>query len=161
MLVAHRVRRRGVVAEQRRARHVSPWVWAMLQALRFAAGIAILLFGVRMFLAEIVPAFRGLSERVLPGTRPALDIPVTFTKCADRGHGRVHRLHDRLPVLLGVFAARRLVRARAAHDHAVLRRWRRRRVRQRGAGWRGAVFGGVLNGLVLAFGQWITWGLYG
>ena len=28
------------------------------------------------------------------------------------------------------------------------------------AGWRGAVFGGLLNGLVLAFGQWIGWGLY-
>ena len=28
------------------------------------------------------------------------------------------------------------------------------------AGWRGAVFGGILNGLILAFGQWIGWGLY-
>jgi PTS system ascorbate-specific IIC component len=28
------------------------------------------------------------------------------------------------------------------------------------AGWRGALFGGVLNGILLAFGQWISWGLY-
>lgn len=28
------------------------------------------------------------------------------------------------------------------------------------AGWRGAVFGGVLNGVVLAVGQWVFWGVF-
>jgi len=37
-------------------------VWAILQGLRFAAGITILLYGVRLFLGEIVPAFRGISQ---------------------------------------------------------------------------------------------------
>ncbi len=57
---------------------LSPWVWAILVGLRFAGGIAILLFGVRMFLGEIVPAFKGFSDRVIPGTRPALDAPTVF-----------------------------------------------------------------------------------
>ncbi|MCP9947502.1 PTS ascorbate transporter subunit IIC [Actinomadura madurae] len=57
---------------------LSPWVWALLVGLRFAGGIAILLFGVRMFLGEIVPAFKGFSDRVIPGTRPALDAPTVF-----------------------------------------------------------------------------------
>ncbi|MFD0853046.1 PTS transporter subunit IIC, partial [Actinomadura adrarensis] len=57
---------------------LSPWVWALLVALRFAGGIAILLFGVRMFLAEIIPAFKGFSDKVIPGTRPALDSPTIF-----------------------------------------------------------------------------------
>jgi len=37
-------------------------VWAILQGLRFAAGITILLYGVRLFLGEIVPAFRGILK---------------------------------------------------------------------------------------------------
>src|SRR5581483_5754620 len=57
---------------------MNPWVWGVVQSLKFAAGIAILLFGVRMFLAEVVPAFKGISDRVIPGARPALDCPTVF-----------------------------------------------------------------------------------
>lgn len=151
----------AVVAEQMAGATVLPWVWAILQALRFAAGIAILLFGVRMFLTEIVPAFRGLSERALPGTRPALDIPVTFTKAPTAVMLGFVVSTIVFLILMGVFAAAGwfvLVPpmimlffgggAGGVFGNAV-------------AGWRGAVFGGVLNGVVLAFGQWIGWGLYG
>ena len=31
-------------------------------------------------MAEIVPAFRGISQKLLPGSRPALDIPTVFPK---------------------------------------------------------------------------------
>ena len=50
----------------------------VLQALIFVAGIQILLQGVRMFLGEIVPAFKGISEKLVPGARPALDIPIFY-----------------------------------------------------------------------------------
>src|SRR5699024_12568941 len=80
MLIAVLFADAGVIQEQMADAALLPGVWAVLQALRFAAGIAILLFGVRMFLAEIVPAFEGLSEEVLPGTKPALALPVTFTR---------------------------------------------------------------------------------
>ncbi|TCJ15611.1 PTS ascorbate transporter subunit IIC [Rubrobacter taiwanensis] len=53
-------------------------VFAILQGLGFVAGMLVLLQGVRMLLAEIVPAFRGIGEKVIPGARPALDVPVIF-----------------------------------------------------------------------------------
>jgi PTS system ascorbate-specific IIC component len=53
-------------------------IFAMLQALGFTAGVLVLLYGVRMLIAEIVPAFKGIAERVVPGAKPALDVPVIF-----------------------------------------------------------------------------------
>jgi len=53
-------------------------VFAILQALGFTAGVLVLLQGVRMLIAEIVPAFKGIAERVIPGAKPALDCPVIY-----------------------------------------------------------------------------------
>lgn len=53
-------------------------IYLIMSGLKFAAGIAIVLFGVRMFLAAIIPAFEGISTRLLPGARPALDDPVFY-----------------------------------------------------------------------------------
>lgn len=56
----------------------SPLTYAIVQALTFAAGVLILLQGVRMFLGEIIPSFRGIALKVVPGAIPALDCPVVF-----------------------------------------------------------------------------------
>jgi PTS system ascorbate-specific IIC component len=53
-------------------------VFTIIQALTFTAGVLILLQGVRMLLAEIVPAFKGFADVVVPGARPALDCPVIY-----------------------------------------------------------------------------------
>lgn len=53
-------------------------VYAFLQAVQFVVGVYVLLSGVRLLLAEIVPAFRGIALKVVPDAKPALDCPVLF-----------------------------------------------------------------------------------
>src|SRR2546428_6969554 len=50
----------------------------LFNALNFGVGVAIILLGVRTIIGEIVPAFAGIAERVVPGALPALDCPVSF-----------------------------------------------------------------------------------
>ncbi len=48
------------------------------QGLSFGVAVAVILFGVRTILGELVPAFQGIAERVVPGAIPALDAPIVF-----------------------------------------------------------------------------------
>ncbi|WUI03427.1 PTS ascorbate transporter subunit IIC [Spirillospora sp. NBC_00431] len=139
---------------------LSEWVWALLVGLRFAGGIAILLFGVRMFLGEIVPAFKGFSDKVIPGTRPALDAPTVFPVAPTAVMVGFVASTGVFLVCLGVFAGAGwftlappmimlfFVGGAAGLFGNVV------------AGWRGAVLGGVISGLILAIGQAVTWDLF-
>ena len=53
--------------------------FSLMTALNFVAGILVLLQGVRMFLGEIVPAFKGFSDKIVPGAKPALDVPIFYS----------------------------------------------------------------------------------
>ena len=48
------------------------------QGLTFGAGLIIMLQGVRMLIAQIVPAFKGISEKLVPDALPAFDCPIIF-----------------------------------------------------------------------------------
>jgi len=66
----------GSMGEMFSGRHFV--VVSFIQATWFAGGCYIILAGVRMMLSEIVPAFKGIADRVVPGAIPALDCPVIF-----------------------------------------------------------------------------------
>lgn len=54
-------------------------IYGVVQSLTFVAGIAVVLTGVKMFIGEMVPAFRGISSKIVPNAVPALDCPILFT----------------------------------------------------------------------------------
>lgn len=66
----------GGIEEMFSGRHIL--VVSLIQATWFAGGCYVILAGVRMLLSEIVPAFKGIADRVVPGAIPALDCPVLF-----------------------------------------------------------------------------------
>ena len=46
--------------------------------LNFGAGLLVMLYGVRLLINQIVPAFQGIAEKVVPGAKPAFDVPILF-----------------------------------------------------------------------------------
>ncbi|XJZ26650.1 PTS ascorbate transporter subunit IIC [Bacillota bacterium Lsc_1132] len=58
-------------------------IFSLMQAITFAAGVYVILAGVRMLISEIVPAFKGIADKVVKDAKPALDIPIVFPFAAN------------------------------------------------------------------------------
>ena len=54
------------------------FTFVFTHAIYFGVGVTIMLQGVRMLIAEIIPAFKGIADKFVPGAIPALDCPVIF-----------------------------------------------------------------------------------
>ena len=52
--------------------------YAIKQGFMFGAGLIVMLSGVRMLINQIVPAFKGISEAIVPNAIPAFDCPILF-----------------------------------------------------------------------------------
>jgi PTS system ascorbate-specific IIC component len=130
--------------------------YALLQGFTFGAGISIILYGVRLIIGELVPAFRGVSKVLVPGAKPALDCPIIFPYAptavvigfissfigfvigmliiGGAGWGVV------IPNMITVFFPGA---AAGVYGNST-------------GGWKGAILGGAIMGIMLAFGQLIT-----
>lgn len=131
-------------------------VFSFLQGMTFAVGIAVLLTGVRMVLGEIVPAFRGIAMKIVPGAKPALDCPIVFDYAPTAvlvGFISAFVVFMICMVVFGAIGWAVIVPPMimlffpggtcGVFGNAT-------------GGMRGAILGGVLMGLFLAFGQAIT-----
>ncbi len=131
-------------------------VYALMQGFVFAVGITVLLVGVRMVLGEIVPAFRGIALKIVPGARPALDCPIVFDYAPTAvlvGFLSAFVVFMICMVVFGAIGWAVIVPPMimlffpggtcGVFGNAV-------------GGVRGAILGGVILGLFLAFGQAIT-----
>jgi PTS system ascorbate-specific IIC component len=131
-------------------------VFSLIQGLAFAVGIAVLLVGVRMVLGEIVPAFRGIALKIVPGAKPALDCPIVFDYAPTAvlvGFVSAFAVFMVCMVIFGAIGWAVIVPpmimlffpggATGVFGNVT-------------GGLRGAILGGVILGLFLAFGQAIT-----
>lgn len=131
-------------------------IHALVQGLTFGAGISVMLYGVRMIIGELVPAFRGIAKRLVPGAKPALDCPIVFPYAPTAvllgfvgaflaflvwmfvftavGWGVV------IPPMIMLFFPGG---AGGVFGNST-------------GGWKGAILGGVICGTLLAFGQLIV-----
>ncbi|GHH49587.1 PTS ascorbate transporter subunit IIC [Streptomyces candidus] len=51
---------------------------SVMQGLQFGIAVAVILFGVRTILGELVPAFQGIANKLVPKAVPSLDAPIVF-----------------------------------------------------------------------------------
>lgn len=54
-------------------------VFSLMTALKFAVGVTIVYSGVRMILGDLIPAFQGITQKIIPNAVPAVDCAVFFT----------------------------------------------------------------------------------
>ncbi|MEZ0346142.1 MAG: PTS ascorbate transporter subunit IIC [Infirmifilum sp.] len=135
---------------------LNPVVWAFLRGIYFAVSIVVLLTGVRMFIAEIVPAFRGFAQKIIPGARPAVDCPVVFPQAPT---AVVIGFVSGLIVFL-IFMAIFLATGYAIIVPPMIMLFfpggAAAVFGNRTGGWKGAVLAGAINGAFLAIGQAVT-----
>lgn len=137
-------------------------VFPMVQAFTFTAGMSILMTGVRMFLAEITAAFVSISERFIPNSRPALDVPTVFPYAPTAVI--VGFLSAYAAGLIGVFVMVMfkfpVVIIPAAHI-CFFSGGTAGVFGNSTGGWRGAVAGSFVVGLLLAFLPTVLYPIYG
>lgn len=55
------------------------WIlFSIFAGFKFAGGLAVVIYGVRMLLGELVPAFNGIANALVPGAVAGLDYPTVF-----------------------------------------------------------------------------------
>ncbi len=131
-------------------------VYAVIQGLTFALGIAILLFGVRMVIAEIVPAFRGFAMRIVPDAKPALDCPIVFDYAPTAVLIGFLSASVAFGVIMVILGATKLAIVVPPLIMLFFPGGAGGVFGNSTGGVRGAVVGGLILGTILALGQWLV-----
>jgi len=136
-------------------------LYAITLGIIFAAGVFVILQGVRLILAEIVPAFKGISEKLIPGARPALDCPVVFPYAPNAVLiGFFSSFIGGIVGMVGLIAAGGIIILPGVVPHFFCGATAGVFGNARG-GVRGAVLGAFVNGLLLTFAPLLLMPLLG
>lgn len=152
----------GYLSEVATKAGYNPIIYILVESLTFAVGFSILMAGVRMIIAELIPAFKGIAEKIVPGAMPALDCPLFFP------YGQVSMAYGGLIGMLAmvltslIFSGFRypyfiFAPTMSAWFHGATgavygnKYW----------GIRGAILGGVLAGVLMGVGQALMWPVLG
>ncbi|WP_367990442.1 PTS ascorbate transporter subunit IIC [Vibrio sp. NTOU-M3] len=54
-------------------------LFSVMSGIGFAVGVTIVYNGIRLILSELIPAFQGISDKLIPNSIPAVDCAVFFT----------------------------------------------------------------------------------
>jgi len=128
--------------------------FSILRGITFGLWITVIISGVRMMLSEILEAFHGIANKIIPDAKPGLDVPVLFPNYPNSvvfgflislvsglvGMGILGMIGYPIvvfPALIPTFFTGAIT-AIFGNAHG---------------GRRGAVIGATLNGLILIFGQ--------
>ena len=130
-------------------------IYSIVQAIRFAGGIAVVLFGVRLFIGELVPSFKGFADKIIPGAVPAIDAPFLYSFAPNSViFGFLGAFIGSLiwMLILGntvgyIFVPTMIVLFFHGAAAGVLGNTT--------GGWRSAIFGGLIISTIVAVGQWI------
>lgn len=131
-------------------------LFAIVSGVQFGVGITVVLSGVSMMVSEITEAFKGISEKLVPNAIPALDCPVVFN------YAPTAVMLGFLSCLLTVILCTVLFGAfgwYALTPPVITTFFGGGPAGVFGnstGGWRGAIFAGIVAGLLLAFGQMLT-----
>ena len=52
--------------------------FSIINGLTFGLWITVIITGVRMLLSEVIPAFHGIADKLIPNAKPGLDVPLLF-----------------------------------------------------------------------------------
>jgi len=132
------------------------FIYAISQGLAFSIDITILMMGVNMMMAEIIPAFKGFSEKLVPNAIPALDCPVIFNFAPTAVMIGFLSCLSTVLVCVVLFGA---VGFYALTPPVVTTFFGGGPAGVFGnstGGWKGAIAGGVVAGLLMSFGQALT-----
>ncbi len=54
-------------------------LYSLMTGIGFAVGVTVVYSGIRLILSELIPAFQGISDKLIPNSVPAVDCAVFFT----------------------------------------------------------------------------------
>lgn len=54
------------------------FMFSLLSGIQFGLWITVTITGVRMMLSEVIEAFHGIADKIIPDAKPGLDIPLLF-----------------------------------------------------------------------------------